>query len=133
MGNGSPINDKHGFFKNDLSKSNGNPLHFYNTVRDGESFPKPNDKNFLPPKNPKNKNRGRNGPSVPSNTFGVSRDEREKVLAYKIVAPPTGLYNVKFNICDPKEKVTKLVPNGSSPERDPRFDYSKTNTLLWLP
>jgi hypothetical protein len=63
----------------------------------------------------------------------VSRDEREKVLSYKIVSPPTGLYNVKFNVCDPNEKITKLVPNNSSPERDPRFDYNKTNTLLWLP
>ena len=49
------------------------------------------------------------------------------------MAPPTGLYNVKYNICDPNNKITKLVPTNSSPERDPRFDYNKTNTLLWLP
>jgi hypothetical protein len=34
---------------------------------------------------------------------------------------------------DPNDKITRLVPIGSSPERDPRFDYNKTNTLLWLP
>ncbi len=105
-----------------------------NTVRDG-GFLKPGNKNsILPPKHPRHlKYRGRNGQHQPTHTFGVSREEREKILAYKIVSPPTGLYNVKFGMTDPNEKVTRLVPNGSSPERDPRFDYNKTNTLLWLP
>jgi hypothetical protein len=70
---------------------------------------------------------------VPDNTFGVSREKRDKVLSHKYFSPPTGVYSPKFNITDPNDKVTKLVPNCSSPERDPRFDYSKTNTLFWYP
>jgi hypothetical protein len=74
--------------------------------------------------------RGRNGPK---NTFGVSREEREKVLSHKYFSPPTGSYHVKYKLLDPNDKVTYFVPDKSTPERDPRFDYSKKNTLLWLP
>jgi hypothetical protein len=86
------------------------------TIRDSGFIKSTNEKNgLLPPKNPKHKLRGRNAQHNPHNTFGVSRDEREKVLSYKIVAPPAGLYNVKYNICDPNDKITKLVPTNSSP------------------
>lgn len=54
-------------------------------------------------------------------------------MSYKYFSPPTGAYHVKYNQCDAKEKMTHFVPNGSSPEKDPRFDYSKKDTLLWLP
>jgi hypothetical protein len=69
----------------------------------------------------------------PNNTFGVSREEREKVMSHKYFSPPTGIYTPKYVITDPNDKITKIVPNGSSPEKDPRFDYSKTNTLFWYP
>ena len=129
------VNDKHGFFKHNPSQTSYPVAQSNVTIRDQTVFSKStNDKNgLLPPKHPKQKIRGRNGQTHPYNTFGVSREEREKVLSYKIVSPPTGLYNVKFNMCDPNDKVTKLVPTNSSPERDPRFDYNKTNTLMWLP
>jgi hypothetical protein len=134
MAQGSPLNDKHGFLKTNSNQGLGIMVQPNNTVRNGGFF-KSGDKNsILPPKHPKHyKYRGRNGQHQPTNTFGVSREEREKILSYKIVSPPTGLYNVKFNITDPNDKVTRIVPNGSSPERDPRFGYNKTNTLLWLP
>ena len=72
-------------------------------------------------------------PVLKGNTFGVSREERENIMSYKYFSPPAGSYYVKYKQCDPKEKVTFFVPKGSSPERDPRFDYSKKDTLLWLP
>lgn len=78
------------------------------------------------------KRRGRND-MVASNTFGVSRDEREKVLSYKFVSPPTGAYHVKYGHCDVKDKITNFVPEKSTAERDPRFNYAKKDTLLWLP
>ncbi len=105
-----------------------------NTVRDGGFFKSGDKSSILPPKHPNHlKYRGRNGQQLPNNTFGVSREEREKILSYKIVSPPTGLYNVKFNMTDANEKIARLIPKGSSPEREHRFDYNKTNTLLWLP
>ncbi|TNV79251.1 hypothetical protein FGO68_gene1994 [Halteria grandinella] len=89
----------------------------------------------LPPKGRFDKGqklRGRNH-VPPNNTFGVSREEREQVLSYKYFSPPTGAYYVKYRQVDIDDKIAKIVPEGSSPERDPRFDYSKKDTLLWLP
>lgn len=78
------------------------------------------------------KRKGRNH-IPPNNTFGVSREEREKVMSYKYFSPPTGAYYVKYKQIDANDKITYVVPQKSSPERDPRFDYTKNNTLLWLP
>ena len=86
----------------------------------------------LPPKAERGKlhrNRGRNEP----NTFGVSRAERDRVLSHKYFSPPTGSYFVKYNCLDAKDKITYFVPEKSSPERDPRFNYARKDTLLWVP
>ena len=100
----------------------------HSTMYDGSSG--------LPPKGSRfdkgQKLRGRNH-VPPNNTFGVSREEREQVLSYKYFSPPTGAYYVKYKQVDPDDKIAKIVPEGGSPERDPRFDYSKKDTLLWLP
>jgi|LauGreDrversion4_2_1035121.scaffolds.fasta_scaffold1061196_2 hypothetical protein len=87
----------------------------------------------LPPKAARreklHRNRGRNEP----NTFGVSRDERDRVMSHKFFSPPMGSYQVKYQCLDPKDKITFFVPEKSSPERDPRFNYAKKDTLLWMP
>jgi hypothetical protein len=54
-------------------------------------------------------------------------------MSYKYFSPPIGAYYVKYKQVDADDKIAKMVPEGSSPERDPRFDYSKKDTLLWLP
>lgn len=54
-------------------------------------------------------------------------------MSHKYFSPPTGVYSPKYVVTDPEQKITFFVPKGSSPEKDPRFDYSKTNTLFWYP
>jgi hypothetical protein len=63
----------------------------------------------------------------------VSREERDRVLSHKYFSPPTGSYFVKYNYLDAKDKITYFVPEKSSAERDPRFNYSRKDTLLWVP
>lgn len=73
-------------------------------------------------------------PKAPFSTFGVSREHREQVMSHKYFSPPAGAYNVKFTVTDPANKIARLIPKGSSPEKEPpRLDYNRTNTLLWLP
>ena len=113
-----------------------------NSTHGGPSGFGQRDSHGLPPKKPiDNANtlykqaRGRRGRNhvPPNNTFGVSREEREKVMSYKYFSPPAGVYNIKFNQCDAKDKITYILPNGSTIDKDPRFNYSQKDTLLWQP